>query len=205
MNMEQQAGRGPALVAGVVASLLLAGAAHAATYRWVDEKGQVHYSDTLPPQHAGKGHKELDTQGRTVREVQRTALTPEERRQQEAMRQKRAEKEAREREQARYDRALLSSYTRESEIDLVRDRAVELEQLQITSLQARLQNATQKSAQKSAQAGKNAAAQTVAANRAEIAELESQIEQRQRNIEALRVRYEADKARFRELKAQTRR
>lgn len=55
---------------------LLAGSANAAeVYRWVDENGEVHYSETLPPDHQDKGHDVLNRQGMVVDEAQK--LTPE--------------------------------------------------------------------------------------------------------------------------------
>jgi hypothetical protein len=46
------------------AAILAAGSALAAkVYRWVDENGEVHYSETLPPDFEDKKHDELDEQG----------------------------------------------------------------------------------------------------------------------------------------------
>jgi len=46
------------------AAILAAGSAMAAkVYRWVDENGEVHYSETLPPDFEDKKHDELDSQG----------------------------------------------------------------------------------------------------------------------------------------------
>ncbi|MEE8496200.1 MAG: DUF4124 domain-containing protein [Xanthomonadales bacterium] len=46
------------------AALLVAGSAMAAkVFRWVDENGEVHYSETLPPGFEDKKHDELDAQG----------------------------------------------------------------------------------------------------------------------------------------------
>jgi hypothetical protein len=46
------------------AAILAAGSAMAAkVYRWVDENGEVHYSETLPPDFEDKKHDELDERG----------------------------------------------------------------------------------------------------------------------------------------------
>ena len=46
------------------AAILAAGSAMAAkVYRWVDENGEVHYSETLPPDFVDKKHDELDSRG----------------------------------------------------------------------------------------------------------------------------------------------
>jgi hypothetical protein len=59
------------LLAGVV----LAGNASAAElYRWVDENGEVHYSETLPPNFKDQGHDVLNERGIVLDEDQ--SLTP---------------------------------------------------------------------------------------------------------------------------------
>ena len=46
----------------------------AEVYRWVDENGEVHYSETLPPDHQDKGHDVLNERGIVLDEDQN--LTP---------------------------------------------------------------------------------------------------------------------------------
>lgn len=63
-------------IAGLLLCGLLAGGALAAeVYRWVDENGEVHYSESLPPNHQDKGHDVLNRQGMVVDQDQK--LTPE--------------------------------------------------------------------------------------------------------------------------------
>jgi hypothetical protein len=50
--------------------------AHSATYKWVDDKGIVHYADKMPTDAVNRGHVELDRQGIAVRKMD-PALTPE--------------------------------------------------------------------------------------------------------------------------------
>jgi hypothetical protein len=59
------------------ASLLLAAGPALAekVYRWVDEDGNVHYTESLPPGHKDTGHDVLNEQGLVIDENQR--LTPE--------------------------------------------------------------------------------------------------------------------------------
>lgn len=47
----------------------------AQVYRWVDENGEVHYSESLPPDYQDKGHDVLNQQGMVVDEDLK--LTPE--------------------------------------------------------------------------------------------------------------------------------
>ena len=63
--------------AAILCGLLVAGLASAAqVYRWVDENGEVHYSESLPPDYHDKdqGHDVLNQQGMVVEEGRR--LTP---------------------------------------------------------------------------------------------------------------------------------
>jgi len=112
-----------ALSVASAAWLVLATAASAATYKWVDEKGVVHYTDKIPPEAVNRGKVELSKDGVPLRKVD-PALTPEQARaKQEEEERKRAEAKLKE-ETARKDRALLASYTSENEIDLARQRAL---------------------------------------------------------------------------------
>jgi len=45
--------------------LVLAGSAHAEVYKWVDENGEVHYSETLPPDFQDKKADVLNSEGVT--------------------------------------------------------------------------------------------------------------------------------------------
>jgi len=185
-----------------------ASSALATTYRWVDAKGKVHYGDVMPTQQSGLGHLELDKQGRVVRETPRTLLTPEERR-------RRAEESAahdehlrRVEDQQRRDRALLSTYADETEIDLARDRALELEKLTLSGLQSRMDNSAAKLSFANGQLARFRAARVAEpANilqmrdeaQAELAQAGEAIRQREKAMIELKKRFEAEKTRFQEL------
>jgi hypothetical protein len=120
--------------AGVLLAFAMAGPpAGAATYKWTDEDGKVHYSDKAPPE-TPKGATVLDKQARPVKKIE-APLTSEQvkAKADEDERQKAAAK-ARD-DQARKDRALMASYTSENEIDLARARAVSTLEAQIRSAQ----------------------------------------------------------------------
>ena len=127
----------PLVGATLAAALLLIGArpAFAATYKWVDEKGVVHYTDKLPPEEVNKANVELNKQGVAVKRTE-PAPTPEERRAK-ALDEERQRQLAKQRDEAeRQDRALLSSYTSESEIDLARNRSLQTIESVLKSAQA---------------------------------------------------------------------
>jgi hypothetical protein len=84
-------------------------------YKWVDENGELHYGQTLPPEYKDLAHERLSNSGTVVDRTDRT-LTPEERkalRDQEAVtRRLQVERDAREKK----DRLLLAAYRSEQDI-----------------------------------------------------------------------------------------
>lgn len=90
-------------------------------YRWVDDQGVVHYGDRIPPEFAKKDRDILNDQGIKVGFVE-GEQTPEEL-------LKRARREERRQillARARRDRILLATYLSVGEIELLRDRRLEL-------------------------------------------------------------------------------
>jgi ubiquitin len=187
--------------------LLLAFAAisaQAKMYKWVDDQGNVHYSDTLPPDSAGQGNAELGKTGRFVKKAE----SAEEKAKRQAAQAEAAVLKKQADEQKRKDRALLSTYTSEQEIDLSRDRALEHHKLIINSAQARRKqvepsaNDLAKKVEAASKKGKPVPEhlqQEYNAKRAEIADIQRTIKTNEDAMVALRERYEADKLRFREL------
>ncbi len=94
-------------------------------YRWVDEEGNVHFSDKVPPEAAGRERTELNKMGVTVDRVER-ARTREELAVVEAERQRAAAAQARAEEQVRQDRALISSYADEGDLRRIFEQQIEL-------------------------------------------------------------------------------
>lgn len=140
IGIEQSIPSGQRLLAGLAARVAIAlvaavfaGTASAAgTYKWTDEQGVVHYSDKAPPETPAKGATMLDKQGRQVKKID-PPLSPEQVK-------AKADDEERQRalakikdDQARKDRALMQSYTSESEIDIARSRAISTLESQIKS------------------------------------------------------------------------
>ncbi len=180
-----------------------------ATYRWVDQNGKVQYSDVMPPNQAGKEHAELDKYGRVIKEVQRTRLSPEERqRQADSVLQQESERRKLV-EQRRRDMALLSTYATVKEIALARDRAIELENLNIRGLQTRMDRAAKKLAEANAQLSRIGANKPVPAGislmrteaQRELAQISVAMEQRTKAVEDIHKRFEEDQKRFLELQS----
>jgi hypothetical protein len=186
---------------------LLVPAARAATYKWVDDQGVVHYTDKMPPEAINKGSVELNKQGVPIKKTE-PALTQEQRR-------ARAEEEERQRqeakvrdEMARKDRALLQTYTTESEIDLARKRALGTIEAQIQSAQAYSATLTKRKQDIQARVTALGDKPLPPALERELTntneELEKQaalIATKRKDMAVVNARYDADKQRWQELAA----
>jgi len=105
------------------------------TYRWVDDEGVVHFGDRIPAEYAEKPKQVLNEQGITVEHLQgkKSATELEAERVAEELRQKQEL-------QRRADMALLSTYVNITEIEMHRDRRVELFQAQARVTELYLRN-----------------------------------------------------------------
>lgn len=186
--------------AGRLAAALLLGLATglptwANTYRWVDERGRVHYSDR-PPLQAVEPDV-LDRQGRVLRRAQPpAAATPADAGRRDTLRE-------------RQDRALLSTYVDEAEIDIARERALAQEWAKQDSLKALLSQANARLARINAEwaslekAGRlvpEPLRQSRGETQREIARLNDMLARSAATMAQIEARYEAYKLRFRELK-----
>ncbi len=199
----------PPLAGAPLLALALAsssGAAHAATYKWVDEKGVIHYTDKMPPEEMNKGRIELNKQGVPVKATE-PAPTPEQRRAMALAEQRQKEIAKQQDDQARRDRALLSSYTSESEIDLARNRSLRTIESVVESSKAYSEQLAKRKAgieakKKTDYAGKplpTPLERELESINAELARQDELITQKQKEVVAVNARYDADKKRWREL------
>ena len=189
--------------------LLLAAGPLAAekVYKWVDEDGVVHYGDALPPTAADRGHKVLNDQGIAVEDVA-AAKTAEQIA--EEARLAEAAREAAER-----DKVLLDTYLSVDEIESLRDRRVELLEAQnrvtakyMQDLERKLDGLQTEAARiQAAEQSSGAPPEIPDQLAAEIAHAERglagyrrEINARREDQEKIRARFDADIARFRELK-----
>lgn len=110
----------PTLITSALLLALVANAAHAQEkkklYRWTDDKGEVHYTDQLPPEAAKSQRDELNKEGRAVDRVER-AKTPEERAVFEAEQARLAEEQRLVDETAKMDSVLTMSYPSEADLE----------------------------------------------------------------------------------------
>jgi hypothetical protein len=87
------------------------------TYRWIDERGVVHYGDNVPPEYTTRERAVLNSQGIEIGRLE-AQKTP----QQLAEEARRAEEQQRIRQR---DRFLLSTYTSVKDIEHLRDTRVQ--------------------------------------------------------------------------------
>ena len=199
----------PALALLVLLAAFGATRAHAATYKWVDDKGVVHYTDKIPPEAVNKGNVLLDKNAVPIRRTE-PPLTPDQRRAK-AEEDARAQQLAKERELVeRRDRALLATYTIESEIDLARNRALSTIDAQVQSSAAYAANLnkrkTELEAKKAALGDKPVPPvmeRELGNISAELAKQSDLVAAKQREIGAVNAKYDADKKRWKELRAAT--
>jgi hypothetical protein len=116
------------LLATVLSGVLIAATAHAQSksdgsakqaYKWTDDKGIVHYGDSVPAEYSQREQRVLNSQGLEVQKRQ-AEMTPAEA----------AEFAARQKEESRrkqHDMFLISTYPSVKEIEIVRD--VRLDQI----------------------------------------------------------------------------
>lgn len=127
------------ILISILLAALAGGAALADTqqklYRWVDEDGLVHYGDSVPPEYAEIEKQVLNDAGVTVGVVQ-GKKTPEEIAEELRQEELRTQREL----QRRADQALLATYLSIDEIEMHRDRRVELFQAQARVTELYLRN-----------------------------------------------------------------
>ena len=95
--------------------------ADAKIVKWVDSKGVTHYGDRPPSFAESKSNVEMNKQGMVTKK--NAAVSPKDNAQDLVQQQ-----------QQRKDKILLDSYTNANEIDLARDRSLEMSKAALTSL-----------------------------------------------------------------------
>ena len=139
-------------LAAIAAFLLLPLAASAQqrpTYSWVDDDGVLHYGDSIPAEYADKPKDLVNEHGVTVGHI-RGKKTDEE------IEAERIAAELAEKQelQLRADRALLATYQTVDEIEMHRDRRIELFQAQSRVTELYLRNLNRRLSQLKQESGR---------------------------------------------------
>ena len=175
--------------------------------KWVDEQGVTHYGDTIPPENVKQSSTEFSSKGTVVKKTER-AITAEERKAQEEERINREAARLRDEEQQRRDKALLNTYSSEREIDLARDRNLQQAEVQNKSAELRIKQVEDRLAKYRNQAGSltktgkpipNDLQQDIANAEGEIRHQKDTIQQKKKDSDTVRAKFEADKLRYHEL------
>jgi uncharacterized protein involved in exopolysaccharide biosynthesis len=179
--------------------------AEAKLYKWVDNNGQTHYGETIPPEYANSDTKILDKNRIKDRDDGFDAG------------KKNAAKKETESDKAalearRRDEALLNSYSNEKEIDLARDRNLLQIEARVNSYTTMLKSA--KSALVELHAEADALTQKgrkipqslsddLKSGEELVTRRQQELDTSQKELEAVKARYENDKQRYRTLKGQS--
>jgi chromosome segregation ATPase len=173
-----------------------------------DAQGRWHYGDSADAECARSKVIELDTRGVQRKEIA-APLTEAEFKARESQRRSEEQTRKEAEEQAKRDQQLLSTYTHEDDITYMRDRKVADIEAQIRASQDTLKSLKtslgrlQAQAAEEQRAGKPVTpqtAKTIANNEAQIAKHEANIQKMKHEQEALRVQYQGELERFREVK-----
>ena len=192
-------------------ALLIASTAVAErTFKWIDNEGQVHYGNRVPPEYAKAERKVINERGRTVK-VYEAAKTPEEK----AAAKKAADLEARKKalgeKQAIHDHSLLATYASEQDMQLAREGKVasveallQLTNSRIESMKQRLLGLTEEAAtyERSGKQLPHTLESQITNLRAQIKKNEVFVKEKTQELEDINRQFDADISRYIELTAE---
>ena len=105
-------------------------AAQAKMYKWVDENGQMHFGDKIPPKYMVKEHQELNEHG-VVTKHKEAAKTPQQKAEERRLKKEQEKMAQEEKKKKQRDRVLLDTYTTERDLIVARDSRLEAVDSQI--------------------------------------------------------------------------
>ena len=189
-----------------VAALLLASPlvlGQTRTYCCTDASGRRACGDTLPQVCYERAYREVTPGGRVVRDVE-APLTSDQRTKRDAELKVQRDKAIKEAEAKRRDRVLMDSYATVEEIDARRDREVanitsdlkraKVQEAELLQVRAKLEKLKPASG-----AIPRDVVEDLMTNTSELSAVRSIIDSKQRDIDATRARFDADRNRFLEL------
>ncbi|MEW6039479.1 MAG: DUF4124 domain-containing protein [Pseudomonadota bacterium] len=184
--------------------------ATAVTYKWMDEEGRAHYSDSVPPEQSRQKHFRLDAQGRQV-DIVEGAKSPETLKREQALRHLRAETARLVEAQRNRDGALLRTYASEEDMRLALNDQIAQSEASVHILEkyrarhADILRTQEKRAADMERQGQAVAAQVLKAiegERRQIADYEDKIRVLEDKKRIIVDRFSHDIERFRSLKAE---
>jgi hypothetical protein len=194
------------VLSAVITGSLLSLPAQAKLYKWVDDRGVTHYGETIPPEFADKSRSELDKSGRIINT--RDVLTPEEHRAKDAAELKNKAVLETERDQKLHDNSLLNTYSNVKEIELAKVRNMQQidARAQVAAKQLGDANKSLADLQHAADARTKIGKPVPPYLKEDIQSSQVQVDKLSKDLAninaekaALEARYDADKARYKEL------
>jgi hypothetical protein len=191
-----------------VAALLVPALSEARFYRWVDEQGVVHYTDQIPPTQVDKGHTSLSDKGVPLETVPPAQTLDELKREQE-LKRLRAEQERLLEQQRAADRVLLSSFRSVDDLIMARDGKLASVDVVIGVARGNIRREQERLAQLRSEAADLERAgrpipphmdEGIAKTERAIRDAYTSIVERERQKEEIRVAFDRDHKRFRQLK-----
>jgi hypothetical protein len=177
-------------------------------YKWVDEKGQTHYTQTLPPTDAHRARSHLDERGIVVKEVD-AAKTEEELRMEAEQERLRKEQQRLVEKQQAEDRVLLRTFRSEDDIQMTRDgqlqsvdTSIRVTQANIKRLKATLEDMQQDAARRELRGARvsEKLLEDIDVKRQALENAYRSIIDREHDKNRIRQAFARDLKRFRELK-----
>ena len=191
--------------------VLMSGIAQAKLYRWVDENGEVHYTDKIPPQYSQKAHTELDQHGLKVDEIQ-AAKTHEQVLKEKELKRLRAERQKLVDIQRSKDRVLLRTFRSIDDIVLARNGKLAAIDVSITVTEGNIKRMKTKLAEMQDNAanlekqGKSVSKKylsQIKQIRDDIRSAYSSIVEKEKHKQSILAKFETDIDRFKQLKQLT--
>jgi hypothetical protein len=195
----------------VLAAVLASFAAQAQQIiKCVGRDGKTYVGSTMPPQCAGQATDQMNKQGQVVKRTE-AMLTPEQRAAKEAADKVRKEQEAeaarKEKDEARKNKALLSTYGSEKDIEVARSRALADNEKAVKQTQDKIAQIEKAGAALKKElefySGKNKPpaklATDIQSNAIDRKAQEDLLAAKQKEVEVINAKYDEDKRRYLEL------
>ncbi|MBI2508530.1 MAG: hypothetical protein HYV99_00530 [Betaproteobacteria bacterium] len=179
---------------------------------WKDKSGKtLGCGESVPPEFQDSATSELTRQGVTRKTTESAEEAARRRAQEQNLAKQRADEKKKAEEQKRQDSALLNSYSSEKEIDLRRDRDLQVVDTQISSFRTTLKNAadrlvdakTRLALAEKSKKPSDVLSEEVTRAEAEKAKAERSIADREKEKEDIRKRYAELKDRYIKLRGGT--
>jgi len=194
------------VLAATLALLFLPLAADAQSYRCVGKDGKKYYGQSLPPQCLGQPAELLNAQGMVVKRID-PQVSATERAKKEGDEEERKKRELVSKEEGRRNRALLATYTSDSDIEQARGRALKDNEAAVREIEGKIGaiKARQDKLRKELDfyQGKNKPPVKLEQN-IKNAEFDLRTQQdllaaKKKDVESINARYNDDKKRYNEL------